>query len=265
MLSITEIECIIHKARVEQMKGNISASLLLYTQAMNAIDEKMDGQLSKKDSEMLSTYMNNVLEEFDLISNSNPDVHITEMEQETGITDYGNFSSIQQQKQQQLRTPITAEPAYPNGRQFPPADYPNSNHVQTQPLNAPKQPLYPIQPSQPYPPYYQQPRPSCQETTQQMPSSQYSNPPTGYRNPPPVAAKPKMEMEKPQPDSNGISLLRGDSANGMNHSKETSHKKPSRELSTFERDIQTTWNRGVQNVKEYMKEPHVRLSDRIDV
>ena len=51
MLSLVEIENIIHKARIEQMKGNVSASLLLYNQAMNAIDAKMEEKLPQKESE----------------------------------------------------------------------------------------------------------------------------------------------------------------------------------------------------------------------
>lgn len=234
MSTMLDIENVIHKARVEQMKGNIPASLLLYNQAMNMIDEKMETKLTKNESTMLSTYMNNVLEEFDLISNSNPTVHITEEQQQSILENEPPATNPPKvPTEAELKTPVTAQPIFPGIQQFPPAPYPNTSYTHNQPVN---QPRYPLQPQHPYPPYYQQPKSTLYE------NQSYSNPVT----------KPALPTQpKPALNENGVSLL------GKEVKSNPVEEPKPREPSQFEKDMQEAWNRGVQNVKDYMKDPHV--------
>ena len=290
MSSLVEIENIIHKASIEQMKGNVSASLLLYHQAMNAIDETMEEKLPQKESETLSNYMNNVLEEFDLISNANPNVHVSEdmqnqllnsqsvsqtpispvhSESEQEVPNVQPENLVRKPSEQQLRTPVSAVPTNPIPRTFPPAPYPNTNKVQN------------IQPNQPMP---TQTQPNTSVPVVFKNQQQNSNVPIVFRNQPTenypnttmlfpqipsttnpqqipiqfINSNPEEKKSTPTPrepdydNPNGVSLL---------HSNTSVPQpvQPQYKPSQWELELQAAWNQGVQNMREYWKDPHVRV------
>lgn len=296
MSSLVEIENIIHKARIEQMKGNVSASLLLYNQAMNAIDAKMEEKLPQKESETLSNYMNNVLEEFDLISNANPNVHVTEdmqnqilnsesvnqtpispvhseSEQEEPNVQHENL--VRKPSEQQLRTPVSAVPTNPIPRTFPPAPYPNTNTVQNiqpnQPMSTQNQPntsvpvVFKNQPQNSNVPivFRNQPTenyPNTKILFPQIPST--TNPqqiPIQFINSNPEEKKNTPTPREPDYENpNGISLLHSNT--GVPQPVQPKQNKPSQ----WELELQAAWNQGVQNMREYWKDPHVCCFD-IDI
>ena len=348
MSSISKIELIIHQARVEHMKNNIADSLLSYTKAMNLIDEMLEQNITEEESRILKTYMNNILEEFDVLSNKYSHITISR-EDQMRVLDSDNPSSIPYQSshintqnqipvyaygnptrdyQQQIpyrSLNISQDPhqphvaynascdnalkhkhkhnnlqsvpvAIPHNREEPlhaiPQAIPQHNyHPQANPhySNAPRVPQQPIYPQQnslhhPVPqqtnyaqsgPYSGHPRPNIPHhpaayhgmelsQTIPIPSQEVKYPqqvPYQKVNPQqipetiPQQTYPQQTIPTAVPTNdpevnNSIPV-----ATPIKKENSPSVREPSR----FEKDLYNTWNQGVENIKEFMKEPHVSL------
>ena len=115
MASLATIETTIHQARIENTRGNVDKALVLYTDAMNMIDTRMEEQISSDESQLLTTYLNNVFEEFERISNSRKSMDNSAKErneQQNPKQNSLNQPESTPAHSQQLRVPMVPQPVY---------------------------------------------------------------------------------------------------------------------------------------------------------